>query len=87
MGPTHFQSRFFFHFFGLSLLSPDLTHVDPAVLHRGWDGPEEPTPQAQALVVEVPHDLMAFTIDARGTQGTCHQVQPPSDLVVKGRHD
>lgn len=62
-----------------------LTHIDPAVLHRGWDGPEEPTPQTKALVVEVPHDLVAFAVDASGTQGTCHQGQSPMDLGAKGR--
>lgn len=68
------------------LPSPGLTHIDPAMLHRGWDGPEQSTPQAQALVVEVPHDLMAFTIDAGGTQGTCHQGQPTTHLKAKVRH-
>lgn len=56
------------------------------MLHRGWNGPEEPTPQAQALVVEVPHDLVAFAVDTGGTQGTCHEGQPPKDLGAKGRH-
>lgn len=66
--------------------SPGLTNIDPSVLHRGWDGPEEPASQAQALVIEVPHDLVAFTIDAGGTQSACHQGLPPADLATKGRH-
>lgn len=61
-----------------------LTHVDPAVLHSGGDGPEQPSPQAHALAIEVPHDLVAFAVDARGAQGTCYQGQPPMDLVAKG---
>lgn len=85
MGPTHFQSRFSCPILGLPLLSPVLTHIDPTMLHRGWDGPEEPTPKAQTLVVEIPHDLMAFTIDTGGTQGTSHQRQPPSDLMAKAK--
>lgn len=50
-----------------------LTNIDPTMLHRSWDGSEEPAPKAQALVVEVSHNLMTFTIDARGSKGTCHQ--------------
>lgn len=42
------------------------------MLHRGWNGSEEPAPQAQALVVEVPTDLVPFAVDASGTQGACH---------------
>lgn len=56
-----------------ALLSPVLTNIDPAMLHRSWDGPKEPTSKAQSLAVEVSHDLMTFTINARGSKGTCHQ--------------
>lgn len=73
-------------FLASPLWSRGHTHIDPTVLHRGRDGPEEPTPQAKALVVEVPHDLVAFAVDAGGTQGTRHQGQPPMDLGAKGRH-
>lgn len=37
------------------------------MFHRCWDYTEEPTPRVQALLVEIPYDLTAFTIDASGT--------------------
>lgn len=52
---------------------PVLTNVDPTMLHGSWDGPKQPTSKAQSLVIEVSHDLMTFTINARGSKGTCHQ--------------
>lgn len=58
---------------GLPLPCSVLTNIDPPMLHRSRDGPKQPTPKAQALVVEVSHDLMTFTVDARGSKGTCHQ--------------
>lgn len=84
--PPKPESHEFFPFLAFPLPLLGLTYIDPAVLHRGWDGPEEPASQAQALVVDIPHDLVAFTIDASGTQSTCHQRQTPMDLGTKGRH-